>query len=146
MPSRAVTTRSILNWAPRRSPALIATARKHGLDVALDFAIQMSPDHPWLREHSEWFQHRPDGSLKYAENPPKRYQDIHNVDWLSEDREGLWARAPRRALGWCERGVRVYRVDNPHTKPVPFWEWMIKEVRLSTRTPCSSQRLSRAPR
>jgi starch synthase (maltosyl-transferring) len=110
--------------------ALIATARKHGIDVALDFAIQMSPDHPWLREHSEWFQHRPDGSLKYAENPPKRYQDIHNVDWLTEDREGLWHGLRDVLLGWCERGVRVYRVDNPHTKPVPFWEWVIKEVRL----------------
>jgi starch synthase (maltosyl-transferring) len=109
--------------------ALIETAREHGIELALDFAIQMSPDHPWLREHPEWFQHRPDGSLKYAENPPKRYQDIHNVDWESEDREGLWAALRDVVLGWCARGVRVYRVDNPHTKPVPFWQWLIREVR-----------------
>jgi starch synthase (maltosyl-transferring) len=109
--------------------ALIAVAKKHGIDVALDFAIQMSPDHPWLREHPEWFQHRPDGSLKYAENPPKRYQDIHNVDWDTSDREGLWTALRDVLLSWCARGVRVYRVDNPHTKPVPFWEWLIRQVR-----------------
>jgi starch synthase (maltosyl-transferring) len=109
--------------------ALIAVAGEHGVELAIDFAIQMSPDHPWLREHPDWFQHRPDGSLKYAENPPKRYQDIHNVDWESEDREGLWRALLDVVLGWCARGIRVYRVDNPHTKPVPFWEWLIREVR-----------------
>jgi starch synthase (maltosyl-transferring) len=109
--------------------ALVAAARKHGIEIALDFAIQMSPDHPWLRDHPEWFQHRPDGSLKYAENPPKRYQDIHNVDWETSDRDGLWAALRDVLLGWCARGVRVYRVDNPHTKPVPFWEWLIRQVR-----------------
>jgi starch synthase (maltosyl-transferring) len=109
--------------------ALVAIAREHELEVCLDFAIQMSPDHPWLREHPEWFQHRPDGSLKYAENPPKRYQDIHNVDWETEDREGLWNALRDVVLGWCALGVRVYRVDNPHTKPVPFWEWLIAGVR-----------------
>jgi starch synthase (maltosyl-transferring) len=109
--------------------ALVAAAQKHGVEIALDFAIQMSPDHPWLREHPEWFQHRPDGSLKYAENPPKRYQDIHNVDWETSDGERLWAALRDVVLGWCARGVRVYRVDNPHTKPVPFWEWLIRQVR-----------------
>jgi starch synthase (maltosyl-transferring) len=109
--------------------ALVAIAREHELEVCLDFAIQMSPDHPWLREHPAWFQHRPDGSLKYAENPPKRYQDIHSVDWETEDREGLWNALRDVVLGWCALGVRVYRVDNPHTKPVPFWEWLIAGVR-----------------
>ena len=110
---------------------LVDSAREHGIEVALDFAIQMSPDHPWLREHPEWFQHRPDGSLKYAENPPKRYQDIHSVDWETDDRAGLWAALRDVVLGWCARGIRVYRVDNPHTKPVPFWEWLIREVRAA---------------
>ncbi len=109
--------------------ALVATAREHGMDVALDFAIQCSPDHPWLTEHPEWFQHRPDGSIKFAENPPKRYQDIHNVDWDTEDRKGLWNALRDVILHWCAAGVRVFRVDNPHTKPVPFWEWLIAEVR-----------------
>jgi starch synthase (maltosyl-transferring) len=110
---------------------LVDAAREHGIELALDFAIQMSPDHPWLREHPEWFQHRPDGSLKYAENPPKRYQDIHSVDWETDDRAGLWAALRDVVLGWCARGIRVYRVDNPHTKPVPFWEWLIREVRAA---------------
>jgi starch synthase (maltosyl-transferring) len=109
--------------------ALVAVAREHGVEIALDFAIQMAPDHPWLAAHPEWFQHRPDGSLKYAENPPKRYQDIHSVDWESEDREGLWHALRDVLLGWCARGVRAYRVDNPHTKPLPFWEWVLAEVR-----------------
>jgi starch synthase (maltosyl-transferring) len=109
--------------------SLVATAADHGMEVALDFAIQCSPDHPWLTEHPEWFQHRPDGSLKYAENPPKRYQDIHNVDWETSDREGLWGALRDVVLHWCGTGVRVFRVDNPHTKPVPFWEWLIAEVR-----------------
>ena len=108
---------------------LVAAAREHGLEIALDFAIQMSPDHPWLTEHAGWFQHRPDGSLKCAENPPKRYQDIHNVDWESAEREALWHALRDVLLAWCARGVRAYRVDNPHTKPVPFWEWVIAEVR-----------------
>jgi starch synthase (maltosyl-transferring) len=108
---------------------LVRTASDLGIDVALDFAIQCSPDHPWLRDHPEWFQRRPDGSLKYAENPPKHYQDIHNVDWDSEDAEGLWNALRDVVLGWCERGVRVFRVDNPHTKPLPFWAWLLGEVR-----------------
>src|SRR3954468_20310226 len=108
---------------------LVARARKLGIEIALDFAIQCSPDHPWLKEHPEWFHHRPDGTLKYAENPPKRYQDIYNVNFDSEDWQGLWAALRDVVLLWVSRGVTVFRVDNPHTKPVPFWEWLIAEVR-----------------
>ncbi len=109
--------------------ALIAAAHEAGVEIALDFAIQCSPDHPWLAAHPEWFNRRPDGTLKYAENPPKRYQDIYNLNFESEDREGLWQALLDVVLGWVERGVTVFRVDNPHTKPVPFWEWLIAEVR-----------------
>ena len=99
------------------------------LEIALDFAIQCSPDHPWLTEHPEWFNRRPDGTLKYAENPPKRYQDIYNVNFESEDWRGLWQALLDVVLHWVGRGVTVFRVDNPHTKPAPFWEWLIAEVR-----------------
>jgi starch synthase (maltosyl-transferring) len=108
---------------------LVEAARGHELEIALDYAIQCSPDHPWLREHPEWFHRRPDGTLKYAENPPKRYQDIYNVNFDSEDRESLWNALRDVMLFWVDHGVRVFRVDNPHTKPVPFWEWLIGEVR-----------------
>jgi starch synthase (maltosyl-transferring) len=108
--------------------ALIVAARDAGIEIALDFAIQCSPDHPWLKEHPEWFNRRPDGTLKYAENPPKRYQDIYNVNFESEDWQGLWSALRDVVLFWVEHGVRVFRVDNPHTKPVPFWEWLIGEV------------------
>jgi starch synthase (maltosyl-transferring) len=108
---------------------LVARAQEHDLEIALDFAIQCSPDHPWLTEHPEWFQHRPDGTIKYAENPPKRYQDIVNVDWESEDWQGLWEALRDVVLYWVGHGVRVFRVDNPHTKPLPFWEWLIESVR-----------------
>jgi starch synthase (maltosyl-transferring) len=108
---------------------LVVEARSHGLEIALDFAIQCSADHPWLKEHPEWFNRRPDGTLKYAENPPKRYQDIYNVNWDSEDWRGLWDALRDVLMTWVERGVRIFRVDNPHTKPLPFWEWLIAEVR-----------------
>ncbi len=108
---------------------LVAAGRTHGVEIALDFAIQCSPDHPWLKEHPEWFHRRPDGTLKYAENPPKRYQDIYNVNFDSPDREGLWAALRDVVLFWVGHGVQVFRVDNPHTKPLPFWEWLIQEVR-----------------
>ncbi len=108
---------------------LVARARGLGLEVALDFAIQCSPDHPWLREHPEWFHRRPDGTLKYAENPPKRYQDIYNVNFESDDWRGLWAALRDVVLHWVGRGVKAFRVDNPHTKPLGFWEWLIREVR-----------------
>ncbi|HTW12304.1 MAG TPA: alpha-1,4-glucan--maltose-1-phosphate maltosyltransferase [Solirubrobacteraceae bacterium] len=107
---------------------LVKTARAHGIDIALDFAINCSADHPWLREHPEWFNRRPDGTLKYAENPPKRYQDIYNVNWDTPDWRGLWQALLEVMLHWVDRGVKVFRVDNPHTKPAPFWEWLISEV------------------
>jgi starch synthase (maltosyl-transferring) len=109
--------------------ALVADARKLGIEIALDFAVQCSPDHPWLQQHPEWFQRRPDGTLKYAENPPKRYQDIYNVDFGCEDRPGLWQALLDAVLHWVGCGITVFRVDNPHTKPLPFWEWLIAEVR-----------------
>ena len=109
--------------------ALVADAKKLGIEIALDFAIQCSPDHPWLKEHPEWFFRRPDGTLKFAENPPKRYQDIYNVDFGSEDWRGLWQALLDVVLHWVGCGVTVFRVDNPHTKPLPFWEWLIGEVR-----------------
>jgi starch synthase (maltosyl-transferring) len=109
--------------------AMVAAARAAGVELALDFAIQCSPDHPWLKEHPEWFNRRPDGTLKYAENPPKRYQDIYNVNFESEDWQGLWQALLDVVVGWVERGITVFRVDNPHTKPAPFWEWLIREVR-----------------
>ena len=109
--------------------ALVADAKGLGIEIALDFAIQCSPDHPWLKEHPEWFFRRPDGTLKYAENPPKRYQDIYNVDFGSEDWRGLWQALLDLVLHWVGCGVTVFRVDNPHTKPMPFWEWLIREVR-----------------
>jgi len=108
---------------------LVRRARKLGIEIALDFAIQCSPDHPWLREHPEWFHRRPDGTLKYAENPPKRYQDIYNVNFDGDDWQALWTALRGVVLCWARRGVRVFRVDNPHTKPIPFWEWLIREVR-----------------
>ena len=109
--------------------ALVADAKKLGIEIALDFAIQCSPDHPWLKEHPEWFHRRPDGTLKYAENPPKRYQDIYNVDFGSEDWRGLWQALLDVVLHWVGCGITLFRVDNPHTKPLPFWEWLIGEVR-----------------
>jgi starch synthase (maltosyl-transferring) len=111
--------------------ALVAAAREQGMEIAMDFAIQCSADHPWLKEHPEWFNHRPDGTLKYAENPPKKYQDIYNLNFDSEDWKGLWEALRDIVLLWVERGVRVFRVDNPHTKPLPFWEWLIAEVRAA---------------
>jgi len=107
---------------------LVRSARAHGLEVALDLALQCSPDHPWLAEHPEWFHRRPDGTLKYAENPPKRYQDIYNLNFDSEDWRGLWAALLDVVRFWVGHGVRIFRVDNPHTKPVAFWEWLIREV------------------
>jgi starch synthase (maltosyl-transferring) len=108
--------------------ALTKAASGLGMDIALDFAIQCSADHPWLKEHPEWFHHRPDGTLKYAENPPKRYQDIYNVNWESPDWEGLWDALLEIVLHWVDCGVKVFRVDNPHTKPFAFWEWLIGKV------------------
>ena len=107
----------------------LAAAAEFGIEVALDFAIQCAPDHPWVRQHPQWFQFRPDGSIKYAENPPKKYEDIVNVDFYNPDRDRLWAELRDTVLFWVEQGVRTFRVDNPHTKPLPFWEWLIREVK-----------------
>jgi starch synthase (maltosyl-transferring) len=107
---------------------LVAAAQAHGIEVALDFAIQCAPDHPWVKEHPEWFVFRPDGTIKYAENPPKKYQDIVNVNFYGPHREALWNELKNVVLYWVEQGVKTFRVDNPHTKPVPFWEWLIREV------------------
>jgi starch synthase (maltosyl-transferring) len=103
----------------------------HGMELALDIAIQASPDHPYVTEHPEWFRHSPDGSIKYAENPPKKYQDIYPVFFEDDDhaaREALWREWHRVFTVWIERGVKIFRVDNPHTKPIPFWAWLIPEV------------------
>jgi starch synthase (maltosyl-transferring) len=108
--------------------SLTRAATEHGLDIALDFAINASPDHPWLKQHPEWFHRRPDGTLKYAENPPKKYQDIYNVNWDTPDWRALWDELLRVVMLWVDLGVKVFRVDNPHTKPLPFWEWLIAEV------------------
>jgi len=113
--------------------SLCATAAEHGMDVCMDFAINASADHPWLTEHPDWFHRRPDGTLKYAENPPKRYQDIYNVNWECEDWRGLWEEWRRVFLHWVECGVKAFRVDNPHTKPIAFWEWLIAEVHAVDR-------------
>jgi starch synthase (maltosyl-transferring) len=109
--------------------ALVRAANEHDVSIALDFAIQCSADHPWLSEHPEWFHRRPDGTLKYAENPPKKYQDIYNVNWECEDWRGLWHALRDVVRFWADRGVTVFRVDNPHTKPLAFWEWLIGDLR-----------------
>ncbi len=110
--------------------ALREAAARHGLELALDFAIQCSPDHPWLKQHPEWFDWRPDGSLRYAENPPKKYQDIVNVDFYREGAApSLWLALRDVVRFWCDHGIRIFRVDNPHTKPLPFWEWLIGDIR-----------------
>jgi starch synthase (maltosyl-transferring) len=109
----------------------VARARALGLEVALDFAIQCSPDHPYVREHPEWFFHRPDGTIKYAENPPKKYQDVYPVNFYGEDPRPLWQEMRRLVEFWIGHGVTHFRVDNPHTKPVRFWEWLIREVQTA---------------
>ena len=109
---------------------LVRVARDHGLEVALDFAVQCSPDHPWLKQHPGWFSWRPDGSIRHAENPPKKYEDIVNVEFYAEAAmPDLWLALRDVVLGWVEQGVTLFRVDNPHTKPMPFWEWLIADVR-----------------
>ncbi len=107
----------------------VDSARAHDMEVAIDFAIQCSPDHPWLKEHPEWFNHRPDGTIKYAENPPKKYQDIVNVNFYNENKDALWEELRDIVLFWIEQGVTIFRVDNPHTKPFMFWEWLIRTVK-----------------
>jgi starch synthase (maltosyl-transferring) len=107
----------------------VAAAQAAGLEVALDYALQCSPDHPWVTEHPEWFRHRSDGSIRYAENPPKQYQDIYPIDFDSDDAPRLWIALRDVMRFWIGHGVRIFRVDNPHTKAFPFWEWLIAEIR-----------------
>ena len=107
---------------------LVAASHAHGMEIALDFAIQCSPDHPWIKAHPEWFEWRPDGTLKFAENPPKKYEDISNVHFYGGALPSLWIELRDIVMGWAALGARIFRVDNPHTKPIPFWEWMIAEV------------------
>ena len=108
---------------------LLAAAREHGLDVAIDIAFQCSPDHPYTREHPEWFKHRPDGTIQYAENPPKKYEDIFPFDFETESWRELWDELLSIVVYWIDQGVTVLRIDNPHTKPFAFWEWLIAEVK-----------------
>ncbi len=108
---------------------LIARATDRGLEVALDLAFQCTPDHPWVREHPQWFRRRPDGTIQYAENPPKKYEDIYPLDFETDDWRALWEELKNVALFWAGQGVRIFRVDNPHTKPFAFWEWLIGEVK-----------------
>lgn len=103
-------------------------AEELGMEVALDVAFQCSPDHPWVREHPQWFRHRTDGSIRYAENPPKKYEDIYPIDFETDDWEALWDGLRDVFLFWMDQGVRIFRVDNPHTKAFPFWEWVIQEL------------------
>lgn len=107
----------------------VAKAAEYGLEIALDLAYQCSPDHPYVKEHPKWFKHRADGTIQYAENPPKKYQDIYPIDFESEDWQNLWEEFKQIVLFWIDKGVRIFRVDNPHTKAFPFWEWMIAEVK-----------------
>ncbi len=108
----------------------VAACKLLDIEVALDFAVQCSPDHPWLKQHPQWFRRRPDGSMRYAENPPKKYEDIVNPDFSSEDAGALWNALRDVVLFWIEQGVNIFRVDNPHTKPFRFWEWLIHEIQL----------------
>ena len=109
--------------------AFVEAARGHDIEVAMDIAFQCAPDHPWVEAHPDWFRRRPDGSVQFAENPPKKYQDIYPFDFECDDWQGLWDALKGVFLHWLDTGVRVFRVDNPHTKPYPFWEWVIAEVK-----------------
>lgn len=107
----------------------VAKAKEHDIEIALDIAFQCSPDHPYVNEHPEWFKWRPDGTIQYAENPPKKYQDIYPLNFESENRWGLWQELKSIFIFWLKQGVSIFRVDNPHTKPLPFWEWVIAEIK-----------------
>ena len=109
---------------------LMAKAKEWGIEIALDIAFQCTPDHPYVKEHPEWFRKRPDGSIQYAENPPKKYQDIYPLNFETENWKELWKELRSVFFFWCAQGVRLFRVDNPHTKPFPFWEWVIREVKM----------------
>jgi starch synthase (maltosyl-transferring) len=106
----------------------VAAAARHGLEIALDIAFQCAPDHPYVKAHPQWFRWRPDGSVQYAENPPKKYQDIYPFNFESEDWRALWLELKSVLDHWIGEGVRIFRIDNPHTKAFGFWEWVIAEV------------------
>ena len=108
---------------------LLAELKRHEMELALDLAFQCSPDHPWVRAHPEWFRHRADGTIRFAENPPKKYEDIYPLDFETKDRDGLWHALLEIVLFWVDKGVPIFRVDNPHTKPFAFWEWLLAEVK-----------------
>jgi starch synthase (maltosyl-transferring) len=108
---------------------LVSEARKHGIEIALDIAFQCSPDHPYVKENRKWFRLRPDGSMQFAENPPKKYEDIYPFDFETESAKSLWLELLEVVCYWIGQGVRIFRVDNPHTKPLPFWEWLIAEIK-----------------
>ncbi len=111
---------------------LVVAASENGLEIALDYAIQCSPDHPWLKQHPDWFRWRPDGTVRYAENPPKKYEDIVNVDFFAPAAiPELWTALRDVVRFWIDQGVRIFRVDNPHTKPLPFWQWLIADIHAS---------------
>lgn len=107
---------------------LITEASRHGIDIAMDIAFQCAPDHPYVKAHPDWFRQRPDGSIQYAENPPKKYQDIYPFNFETDDWQALWEELRSVFFYWIEQGIRIFRVDNPHTKPIRFWEWVINEV------------------
>lgn len=107
---------------------LIGEAKHQGIDIALDIAFQCAPDHPYVKEHPQWFKQRPDGTIQYAENPPKKYQDIYPFNFETEDWRALWEELKSVITFWIDQGVKIFRVDNPHTKPIPFWQWVIAEV------------------
>src|SRR5439155_14850943 len=108
---------------------LVQAAQGRGIEIALDVALQCSPDHPYVREHPEWFRHRLDGTIQYAENPPKKYQDIYPLNFETPAWRELWDELKSIFLFWVEQGVRIFRVDNPHTKPFAFWECVIGEIK-----------------
>jgi starch synthase (maltosyl-transferring) len=108
---------------------LVHAAEQKGIEIALDLAYQCSPDHPYAKEHPEWFRHRPDGTIQYAENPPKKYEDIYPFEFESPHWRSLWQELKSIVEFWIEQGVRIFRVDNPHTKPFDFWEWMIRDLK-----------------
>ena len=109
--------------------ALIKKAKDLGIEIAMDYALQAAPDHPWVKEHPDWFKWRPDGTVQYAENPPKKYQDILPIYWESKDYKNLWKECLDILMYWIDCGIKVFRVDNPHTKPYYFWNWIIAEVK-----------------
>src|SRR5262249_44874632 len=108
---------------------LVAKAKEHGIEIALDLAFQCTPDHPYVKEHPEWFRRRPDGSIQYAENPPKKYQDIYTFDLETERWKRLWDELKSVVLFWPDRGVRIFRVDTPPPNSFPFWEWLIESIK-----------------